>query len=161
MFKDSFHCGESGFCISGMYHRSIFRSEVIALRTHARPTSELQTRGGLSYAIMTIRCRWRLITSTNATSAEIGQHVLSGRGRKSQEIGNCTRLIPARSRIESNDRLIYSQIPNSTRSDSADTERDDVGDVRLAIEDDRSRRRDRVSSLASLLPGAIWRSLGL
>src|SRR5580700_845099 len=33
MFKDSFHSMESGFCISNTYHRSIFRSEVLALRT--------------------------------------------------------------------------------------------------------------------------------
>jgi hypothetical protein len=38
------------------------------------------TRRGLSCAIMTIRCRWLLITSTNSTSAEIGQSVLSGLG---------------------------------------------------------------------------------
>src|ERR1700693_2586172 len=49
----------------------------------ARPTSELQTRRGLSYAIMTIRCRWLLITSTNSTSTEIGQNVLSGLGQES------------------------------------------------------------------------------
>jgi hypothetical protein len=51
--------------------------------------------------------------------------------------------------------------PNSTLSGSADTERDGAGDVRLAIGDDRNRQRDRVSFLASPLPEAIWRSLGL
>jgi hypothetical protein len=103
---------------------------------------------------MTIRCSWLLITSTNSTSAEIGQSVLSGLGPKSQEFGNCTRLIPARSPIAGNDRLICSQIPNSTRSYSADTERDDAGDVRLAIEDDQSRRRDRASALSAAPPVA-------
>jgi hypothetical protein len=50
---------------------------------------------------------------------------------------------------------------NSTRNASSGTERDGAGDVRLAIEDDRNRRRDHVSFLASPLPGAIWRSLAL
>jgi hypothetical protein len=87
------------------------------------------------------------------------------------ERGNWTKASVWTWTQESRDRKLYwkqreahlftnPELHHSIRSDSADTERDDAGDVRPAIEDDRSRRRDRVSSLASLLPGAIWRSLG-
>jgi hypothetical protein len=61
---------------------------------------------------------------------------------------------------ESRDRKLYwkqreahlftnRELHHSTRSDSADTERDDAGDVRLAIEDDR---RSKSSSGSCVIP---------
>jgi len=86
-------CFKTG-CESRNPDGSVFRT-VTAYADDRRRNPRISCEMALS------RCRWLLTTSTNSMSVEIGRSVLCGSGLGSQGSGNCTRSIPLRSRIGS------------------------------------------------------------